>query len=278
MAVLVLTVAYEGMAFAGSQVQPGVRTVQEEIETALAGLMGYAERCVFAGRTDSGVHAAGQVVGCRDGRPTMAPANIRAALNARLPTDVAVTDVRREADGFHARHDARWREYRYRVWSGGRQPLAQRQVWQRTGPLDPAAMDEAAGRLIGERDFASLAGAGDGVPWSERRDQGRGTVRRVLLCRCRELVPWWGTAEGTLVEIRVVADAFLPHMVRNLTSLLVEASRGERGADWIDRVLDRRDRRAAPATAPAHGLTLWRVGYGNDRPLARDLASSTTTL
>ena len=126
---LALTLAYDGSGFAGSQVQPGERTVQGEVERALAGLCRMTPRTVFAGRTDRGVHATGQVVGCEDGRPDLTPRAIQAALNGRLPPDVAVVEVQRRPSTFHARYDASWREYRYRIWSGGRQPLARRQVW-----------------------------------------------------------------------------------------------------------------------------------------------------
>ena len=269
MARLALTVGYDGTDFAGSQVQPGARTVQGEVERALAGLFGADERTVFAGRTDRGVHAAGQVVGCHDRRPDLADSAIRAALNARLPADVAVMAVERRPDEFHARYDARWREYRYRIWSGARQPLARRQVWQRTGRLDAEAVDAVATRLVGERDVAALAGGGEGVPWSERRDRPRGTVRRIVRCRCLAIEPWWAPAEeaqGQLLDLRVVADGFLPQMVRNLAAVLVEVGRGAKPATWVDELLASRDRRAGPATAPPHGLTFWRVGYGDDAP------------
>src|ERR687896_1142460 len=113
MAILALTVAYDGAGFAGSQAQPGARTVQGELEAALAALLGEPEPTIFAGRTDRGVHAAGQVVSCRDRRPELPPGTIVAALNAHLPADAAVLAVARKPDGFHARYDARWREYRY---------------------------------------------------------------------------------------------------------------------------------------------------------------------
>lgn len=270
METLALTVAYDGTEFAGSQVQPGARTVQEELERALAGVFNRATRTVFAGRTDRGVHAAGQVVGCGDHRPDLDAATIRRALNAGLPPDVAVVAAERRSDGFHARYDARWREYRYRVWSGPPPPLARRHVWQRAERLDIGAMAEAASRLVGEHDFAALAGGGEGVPWSERQSRPRGTIREVLVCTCRTIPPWWGAVDGTLIEVRVAADGFLPRMVRNITGALVDVGRGAKPVGWMDEVLASRDRRAGGTTAPAHGLTLWRIGYDDDEPMSDD--------
>lgn len=266
MARLALTVGYDGTDFAGSQVQPGQRTVQGEVERALGRVMGQATETVFSGRTDRGVHAAGQVVGCEDRRPSMTPRELRAAIGAHLPPDVSVLRVERRPDAFHARFDARWREYRYRVWSGPPQPLARRYVWRRAEALDPERMALAAGEVVGRHDFASFAGGGEGVPWSARRARPRGTVRSMLLCRCGEIPAWWGTTGwGTLLEIRVVADGFLPRMVRNLVGAFVEVGRGARPGGWVGTVLGVRDRRVGVTTAPPHGLTLWRVGYDDER-------------
>lgn len=266
MARLALTIAYDGTEFAGSQVQPGQRTVQGELERAVSVVLGTGMSTVFAGRTDRGVHAAGQVVGCEDPRPSMSSDALRAAINAQLPADVAVLEVERRADVFHARFDARWREYRYRVWSGPPQPLARRFVWRRAEALDPERMARAATEVVGRHDFASFAGGGDGVPWAERRASPRGTVRTVQLCGCSEIAAWWGASGlGRLVEIRVVADGFLPRMVRNLVGAFVEVGRGARTGGWLGSVLAARDRRAGVATAPPHGLTFWRVGYGDER-------------
>ena len=263
---MVLTLAYDGTAFAGSQVQPGVRTVQQELERALAALFGTAERVTLAGRTDRGVHAVGQVASCTDRRPDLDLGTTVRAINARLPEDLAVVGVRRERDGFHARYDARWREYRYRIWNGGPAPLGRRWTWHRVEPLDVTLMAQAGCRLVGEHDFAALAGSGQGVPGSARGQRPRGTVRRVITCHCRTTEPWWGPDDGALIEIRVAADGFLPQMVRNVAGALVEVGRGARPVAWMDELLAARDRRRGPTTAPAHGLTLWRVGYGEELP------------
>lgn len=266
-ATLKLTVSYDGSDFAGSQVQPGQRTVQAELDRALERLAGAPVTTVFAGRTDTGVHAAGQVVSLRDPRPTMAEREWLLALNAHLPEDVAVVAVHRERDDFHARYDARWREYRYRIWSGPPQPVVRRFTWQLRGELDSGALEAGARSFLGERDLAAVAGGGEGVPWSDRQGAPRGTVRRISRCSARRIEPWWGEPEtGTLVEVRIVADGFLPRMVRNIVALLVEVGQGKQPVEWIDRVLATKDRRLGGGTAPPHGLTLWRVGYGIDEP------------
>lgn len=271
---LALIVSYDGSDFAGSQAQADARTVQAEIERALAHFAGRSVPAVFAGRTDRGVHAVGQVVGCDDARPNLEPEAIRRALNARLPEDVAVQLVERRDAAFHARYDAIWREYRYRLRTGTWQPNGRGTMWQRSGALDLDAMRRAAAYLIGEHDLASFAGGGEGVPWSERHERPRGTIRRVVRCDCRAVEPldgWSGLGDcGRSFEVRVVADGFLPRMVRNIVGALVEIGRGVRTDSWIDELLTARDRRHGPKAAPPHGLVLWRVGYGNDTPDGSD--------
>ena len=264
MARLALTISYDGTDFAGSQKQPGVRTVQAELEARLSTLFGRETPTVFSGRTDRGVHAAGQVVGCRDERPDLASASIAGSLNALLPSDIAVHIVERRADEFHARYDAKRREYRYRVFSGSRQPLARGVTWQRRGRLNAEVMFDAATRLTGKRDFAAVAGGGHGVPWAQSDQGGRGTTRTLFLFDGRKIQPWWSAAireDETLMEFRVVADGFLPRMVRNLMGLMVEVGRGAKPTSWVEEVLASRDRRTGAPTAPPQGLTLWQVSY-----------------
>lgn len=258
-----MTVSYDGSGFAGSQVQPRARTVQGELERTLASLRYPDQRTLFAGRTDTGVHAAGQVVACEDARPTMSGPALRTALNALLPDDVAVQRVDRRDGDFHPRYDARWREYRYRIWSGERAPLARAAVWHRRSALDVDRMDAAARCFVGTKDFASVAGGGEGVPWASTTERGRGTVRTVLACGCQQIAPWWGPddGDGSLYEVRVVADGFLPRMVRTMTAVIIDVGRNARSVGAVDEMLTARDRRLGGGTAPAQGLTLWRVGY-----------------
>jgi len=263
-----LTVSYDGSGFFGSQRQPARRTVQEELEHSLKILAGQHLPTVFAGRTDRGVHAIGQVVGCPDLRSGIPEVDLRTAINAHVGDDMSVVRAER-VQAFHARFDATWREYRYRIWVGTRQPLVGNLVWQRRSDLDLSAMAAGAQRMLGTQDVASFAGGGEGVPWSERATSPRGTVRTIMHCTVERVAPWWGIAAadvGSALEVRVIADGFLPRMVRSIVGALVEIGSGTRPPEWITQLLRERDRRLGPGTAPPHGLVLWRVGYGHDVP------------
>lgn len=264
-----LTVAYDGTDFWGSQRQPARRTVQDVLESALHDFTGAGLPATFAGRTDRGVHAVGQVVSFPDLRPDLPAEVIRNALNARLPDDLAVTAVAREEPAFDARRDAVWREYRYRTWWGPPAPLMRHVAWQRRSGLELGAMRAGCERLLGRHDFAAFAGSGDGVPWSERRQTRRGTVRTIRHCSIRTLAPPWPTpmdAAGQAIELRIIGDGFLPHMVRTIMGALVEIGSGAQPPGWIDELIRAADRRRGPRTAPPQGLVLWRVGYGHDEP------------
>jgi tRNA pseudouridine38-40 synthase len=275
---LKLTVAYDGSRVWGSQRQAGHETVQGILEAALGSLAGRPVGADLAGRTDRGVHATGQVVSCEDIRPEMTHEEIRRALDAKVGEAVSIVAVERVTGTFHARFDARWREYRYRIWSGARSPLIEQAAWYRRGRLRLDAMASAAERLTGTHDFASFVAGGEGVPWSDRQQTARGTVRTVTHCSVRPVEAWWpsGVIDGQGTEVRVVADGFLPRMVRGFVGALGEIGRGANEPDWIDELLDRADRRGGPPTAPAHGLVLWRVGYGNDTPESSGTATSGT--
>ena len=267
MGVLVLTLSYDGTEFFGSQAQTGRRTVQRELARSIEGLFDEPTRVTVAGRTDRGVHAAGQVACCRDLRPSLDDGRLKLALNARLPDDLRVVKAIRRTDGFNPRYDALWREYRYRIWSGTPQPLARRFSWRVPGPIDVAAMQQAASRFVGDHDFASFAGSGKGVPWSAMQQKRHGTRRCVLVSSVSEIEPWWmdqESADGQLLELRVAANGFLPQMARTMAGTLVKIGLGVHPPDWIDEVLSAHDRRWAPAPAPPHGLTLWRVGFAQD--------------
>lgn len=266
-ATLKLTIAYDGTGFRGSQRQKNGRTVQEELENALSRLYGQEAKVALAGRTDAGVHAVGQVASVADNRPAMSDERVRRAVNAHMDDDLAVVHVEREHAMFHARYDATWREYRYRVWWGAPQPLQRLRAWQRGSALDLAAMAAGAAHLVGPTDLASFAGNGMGVG-SVKAATGRGTVRTVRHCSVTPIDGWWGSAPGagSGAELRIVADGFLPQAVRTIMSALVEIGRGTRTPDWMDDLVRAGDRRMGPKTAPPHGLILWRVGYGDDVP------------
>ena len=263
-----LTLVYDGTDFAGSQVQPKQRTVQGELERVLCGMVATPVRAVFAGRTDRGVHAVGQVVGVQLPAWSATALDLQCALNARLPVDVGTTDAAVCAESFNPRFDAIWREYRYWIALGGVvSPFLRRYAWARRTVLDAGAVRAGAQRLVGTHDFASFAGGGEGVPWSERASRPRGTTRTVLRCDCREIRPRFapgGDESASVLEIRVAADGFLPHMVRTFVGALVQVGQGRRDPEWISELLAEQDRRLGPVVAPAQGLTLSRVGFAGD--------------
>ena len=235
-------VEYDGTDFAGSQAQAGVRTVQGELEAALATLSGGRRiRVDAAGRTDAGVHATGQVIAFTyDGR--LSAEELARAFDALLPLDVAVRDLGRVPAGFHPRHAARYREYRYTVWNGPRSPLRERTAhWIRV-PLDTAAMARAASALEGRHDFRAF-GAAD-----------RGTVRTLHRVRVRR--------DGQLVTIDVRGDAFLRGMVRRIVAALLLVGRGETREAAVGAALASRRPAFGGASAPAKGLCLRRVALG----------------
>lgn len=222
----------------------------------------------FSGRTDRGVHAVGQTVAIPRIRPELSPERLRIALNDLLPRDVSVIVVTEVDQGFHPRFDATWREYRYRIWIGTRQPLLQRTAWIDCGPFDLLRASSAAALFEGQHDLASFAGMGHGVPWSDRQQRSRGTTRNVMRCSVSAVPEWWGAAPdtGSGYEIRVVADGFLPNMVRTMSAAIADVARGRCEPEWVCDLIRAKDRRLGPKTAPPQGLILWRVGYGNDQP------------
>lgn len=235
-------VEYDGTDFAGFQVQPGARTVQGELEAALARLTGGDRQPVDgAGRTDAGVHAAGQVIAFSyAGRLTAA--ELGKALDALLPADVSIRDVRRTTARFHPRYAARYREYRYTVWNGPRSPLRERTALGVRVPLDTAAMARAGSVFIGRHDFRAF-GAGD-----------RSSVRTVQAVRVRR--------EGRLVTIDVRANAFLRGMVRRMVAVLLEVGLGNMDETAIRAALAGPGPAFDGAAAPAKGLCLRRVALG----------------
>ena len=261
---LKLTVAYDGTRFAGSQRQPGQRTVQAELEAAYAQLTGRPVPVTLAGRTDAGVHAVGQVGGVPDLVPLLSSEMAVRAFGGLLPGDLSVWRVDRVGPGFHARFDARWREYRYRIWRGTTSPSHRDRAWQRSQPLDLGAMGAAGGKLVGERDVASLAN----VPPRDQAGGGhpRSTVRTVFACDVARITDPWDVRRGSgdLVEVRVIANGFLRRMVRTIVAILVAVGSGRHDVSWIERILADRAERDTIRVAPPHGLVLWRVGYDDD--------------
>ncbi len=236
------TVEYDGTSFAGFQYQPDTRTVQGELETALARLAG-GERVVVegAGRTDTGVHAFGQVIAFTYRGRVPGPALCR-AVNALLPPDVAIRDLRRAPDGFHPRYAARYREYRYTVWNGPQSPLRERTALGIRVPLDIAAMAGAGLVFEGRHDFSAFGGT------------DRSPVRTVDAVRVRR--------KGRLVTIDVRAESFLRGQVRRMVAGLLEVGHGKMTEAELRAALAARKPALNGAAAPAKGLCLRRVALG----------------
>ena len=243
---IALTVEYDGSAFSGWQRQksPALNTVQEILETALAKVADQAVTVICAGRTDAGVHATCQVVhfDCRKPRENKAWI---LGVNSLLPRGVRVVAATPVEETFHARFSADYRRYCYLIRSA---PVAsgifQGKVTCLKRPLDTQVMHQAAQRLLGERDFSAFRAAGC---------QSASAYRNV---HAVSVVEWCGI---TVIDIR--ANAFLQHMVRNISGALIDIGTGKQEEAWIGEVLESKDRRKAGVTAPPDGLYLVEVGY-----------------
>ena len=237
-------VAYDGTDYFGFQRQANGPTVQAALEDALAQVTQSPVAVVAAGRTDSGVHARGQVVAFDIADWRHGLDDLQRALNAVLPPDVAVSAVEEAAPDFHPRYDARSRRYRYTVYNAPvRSPLDRRYSWHIRSPLDVGAMQEAARLLLGEHDFAAFG----------RPPQGTNTVRLVLA------VEWGGRPPRLTFDIE--ANAFLYRMVRSIVGTLVSVGRGAMSVAEFAAVLESRERARAGPTAPPQGLCLIEVKY-----------------
>jgi tRNA pseudouridine38-40 synthase len=242
---LKLTLEYDGTDFSGWQVQPETRTVQGELEDALADLTGERTRVTGAGRTDAGVHALGQVASVATSLGLPAE-RIGHALNARMGRDVRIVRAEDVPESFHARFDAVSRSYFYFIGK------AESAVWRRNrwfvrASLDQEAMREAMGILVGEHDFSSFCLVGS------EPDHHRCRVAGISL-ECE-------VDFGDILVVRITANRFLRGMVRSLVGTLVEVGRGKTSPSEFERILEARDRGAAGPTAPPHGLYLKEVRY-----------------
>jgi len=241
---LVMGVEYDGTQYNGWQYQPHAPSVQERLNAAIAAVADETINCTGSGRTDTGVHALGQVVHF-DTRASRSLRGWIMGINSNLPDDINILWVNEIDDKFHARYSALKRAYRYSILNRPvRSALSRHRAWWVYQALDATAMAAAARCLVGSHDFSSFRASGC---------QAHTPVRQLLRLEITRRRDW--------ITIEVEANAFLHHMVRNIVGSLVEIGRGERPVEWMHELLQARDRKLAGITAPAAGLVLTQIHY-----------------
>ena len=246
---LKLTIAYDGRNYVGWQVQLNGDSVQQRLEEGWAEVTGEKIRIIASGRTDSGVHARGQV--CSLATESVIPnAKLLRAINAKTPEDISVLKVESAVVGFNAIQHCEKKTYSYQIQCGRiLDPLGMDHWWFVPHHLDIEAMRQAAASLTGTLDFASFQAAG-------------GTVRQTTIRDVMELrIETEQRDPFTDIRIYVTADGFLYNMVRNIVGTLVRVGQGSEQVDWVSTVLQAKDRSVAGPTAPANGLVLLNVEY-----------------
>jgi tRNA pseudouridine38-40 synthase len=251
-----IDIAYDGTQFSGWATQPGMRTMQDMVEEAIARIVRHDIESVVAGRTDAGVHATGQVIhvdvadSAFDRELTYK--DLRYKLNRILDEDIRITEITDAPSGFHARFSALRRYYSYKILDDNQvvTPAQRFDVASWYRPLDVATMNEAASHLLGTHDFAAFC----------KYRKGSTTVRSL------EKYEWVRTEDGLLIA-DVVADAFCYSMVRNLVGAIVCVADGRKPASWISELLANKERVSDSLVFPARGLTLYRVDYPSDDQL-----------
>ncbi|MBO4281265.1 MAG: tRNA pseudouridine(38-40) synthase TruA [Lachnospiraceae bacterium] len=248
-----ITVQYDGSRYDGWQRQGNTGdTVQGKIESMLSKLFEQEVGVQGSGRTDAGVHAVGQVASFSV-NTDFGPEKVAERMNTFLPKDIVVTDCRLTDARFHARLNAKRKTYVYRIITGPLRPVFGRQyvLWH-PETLDVRAMREAAEYVTGEHDFRSFLG---------NRHYNKSTVRTVYAVTFAESIRKEGEAEYPEITISYTGNGFLPNMVRILTGTLLEIGEGKRNPEEMKEILEGADRALAGPTAPAHGLTLFKVEY-----------------
>ena len=239
-----LRVAYDGTEYCGWQIQPGLRTVEGTLKSALNKLMGTEVPMIGASRTDAGVHAEGNVA-VFDCDTTIPADKIKYALNNMLPEDVVVVESKQVEDNFHPRHCDCKKTYQYRILNTPLpDPNRRRNTYFYRGSLDIAAMREAAGYIVGTHDFICFMAAGSQV---------KDTVRTVYSLELER--------ENDVVTMTIQGNGFLYNMVRIIAGTLIMVGRGQIKPQEVKNIIDKRYRREAGPTAPAKGLTLKVIEY-----------------
>jgi tRNA pseudouridine38-40 synthase len=260
-----LTLTYDGTHFAGWQVQPGLATIQGELQAAIGRILGraWAQNQVGpplpqgSGRTDAGVHALGQVANVALAAPIPAD-NLHRALNRTLPAAIRVLMVEAVPEGFHARHSAVAKTYEYRIFRGDLcSPFLAPYVHHCKWPLDSDLLLEAAAQVVGERDFTSLAATDSDLTARLADDPELAAPSNIRTIFSSQ----WTESPGDLLVYRVRGNGFLHHMVRNLVGTMLEIARGQFPAGSMAAILEAKARSAAGPTAPARGLFLHSVEY-----------------
>jgi tRNA pseudouridine38-40 synthase len=264
-----MTVAYDGSGFFGFAGQPGFRTVAGTLEDAIELVVGHRVVVTGAGRTDRGVHAAGQVVSFDVARGHFDADLLRRAINRLCAPALVVSAVEAAPDDFDARFSARARRYHYTVVN---RPVPDPFLWSTTWhvpePLALGGLRLACDPLIGEHDFSSFCrrprlrrpGAGQRTGGGER-DGDRAAGGAEMSLRRRVTEAGWEDLGGGVLRFHIEANAFCHQMVRSIVGLLVEVGRGRRRAGEVAGIIRARDRGGLPTLAPARGLCLWRVTY-----------------
>jgi tRNA pseudouridine38-40 synthase len=247
-----LTIAYDGAAYQGWQVQKTGTGVQEIVERALAKLFPSGPRLHSSSRTDTGVHALGMVAHFElpADESRMAPQKLALAINAHLPEDIRIMRCARASRKFHARFDASGKQYRYHIWCArAMNPLLRTQAWHVPQSVDVQCVRSAAKHFLGRHDFQSFTAN----PGYKRES----TIRRLARCDVRQ--------SGSLLTIIIEGDGFLYKMCRGIVGTLIQCGAGRFPPQEIKAMLAHRDRRVAGMNAPAHGLVLWKVFYRRKR-------------
>lgn len=244
--------AYDGNRYAGFQRQKkgsGCITVQAVVETALAKIGWKDKTILFAGRTDTGVHASGQVIAFQLNW-THTLWELQSALNANLPADVAVLAVEHCDKDFHPRYQALWRQYRYRIYcSPQRHPLYERYAWRVWPAPDFQSLQYCAQLLIGEHDFGSFG--------RSLKADGN-TIRNVFSANWSQ----WEDIDIQGLHFEIQANAFLYHMVRRIVAQMIRVGQGSMTIAEFEQALNNTRKLSSQSLAPAHGLTLVKVNYG----------------
>ncbi|HET9703384.1 MAG TPA: tRNA pseudouridine(38-40) synthase TruA [Vicinamibacterales bacterium] len=263
---LKLTIAYDGTAYAGWQRQANGPSIQAVLEDEIAAIVGGRHPLIAAGRTDAGVHAAGQVASVTIDHDITCDDLLR-ALNARIKDGaIRVRAVEEMFDGFDARTHAKSKSYRYAIWTGSPpSPFLRHVVWHVVHRLDVDRMAAAARVLVGEHDFVAFQGRGRAVKTTVRRilaadviEMNIHTDQPVALSPLESGAPY---QEGRLIRVEITGTGFLRHMVRTITGTLVDIGRGQMAVEEMEEIIRSRERRRTGQTAPPQGLTLWKVQY-----------------